>query len=230
MQQHSPRAFPLGVAAPVGAFHLTPRDGHLPRVRRPRRRSCLRKGCRRKYVPPCWDQRYCQDPDCQRKVRCWPNSGRLGGKLNFDRTLGSKPRTSRRKRSAVSEPKRRPRPLRSQSLHPRVVTQLKLFPLQICDQPGCYKAAVTSARNHARNFCATRCQAVCKLQDREHKWFSGGTLDGRKAGRQVPGRTLAAIAAPAWHGCRRCVTIATRVTTSSSHAGRQLSRCSAGPI
>lgn len=32
---------------------------------------CLRKGCRRPYVPRCWNQRYCQDPECQRQVRRW---------------------------------------------------------------------------------------------------------------------------------------------------------------
>jgi hypothetical protein len=55
----------------VGAFHVTPRPSHLPRGRRPRARICLRKGCGRKYVPRCWNQRYCQDPDCQRQVRRW---------------------------------------------------------------------------------------------------------------------------------------------------------------
>jgi len=34
-------------------------------------RICLRKGCGRKYEPRCWNQRYCQDAECQRQVRRW---------------------------------------------------------------------------------------------------------------------------------------------------------------
>jgi hypothetical protein len=71
MWQHSPRAFPLGVTAPVGTLHGTHRHSRLPRSRRPRPRICLRKGCGRKYQPRCWHQRYCQDPECLRQVRRW---------------------------------------------------------------------------------------------------------------------------------------------------------------
>jgi hypothetical protein len=31
----------------------------------------LRKGCGRKYLPRSWNQRYCQEPECQRQVRRW---------------------------------------------------------------------------------------------------------------------------------------------------------------
>ena len=71
MLSHSPRAFPLGVATPVGTLHVTQRHGRLPRARRPRPRICLRKGCRRKYQPRRWNQRYWQDPECLRQVRRW---------------------------------------------------------------------------------------------------------------------------------------------------------------
>ena len=71
MFSHSPRAFPLGVTAPVGALHITPGHSRLPRGRRPRPRICLRKGCGRKYQPRSWNQRYCQDPECLRQVRRW---------------------------------------------------------------------------------------------------------------------------------------------------------------
>ena len=41
------------------------------RGRRPRVRVCLRKGCGRKYQARCWNQRYCQEPECLRLVRRW---------------------------------------------------------------------------------------------------------------------------------------------------------------
>ena len=68
---HSPRAFPLGVTAPVGAPHVRVRCRCSPRARRPRSRTCLRKGCNRQYLPTRWNQRYCHDPDCRREVRRW---------------------------------------------------------------------------------------------------------------------------------------------------------------
>ena len=69
--RHSPRAFPWEKAAPVGACHVTRRRCRLTRGRRPRLRSCLRKGCGRKYQPRCRNQRYCQDPDCLRLIQQW---------------------------------------------------------------------------------------------------------------------------------------------------------------
>ena len=71
MFTHSPRAFPLGVTAPVGTLHSTQSHSRLPRARRPRPRICLRNGCRRQYLPRRWNQRYCQDPECLREVRRW---------------------------------------------------------------------------------------------------------------------------------------------------------------
>jgi len=71
MAQHPPRAFPLGEAPPVGTRQSTGRHGCSTRGRRPRPRTCLRKGCGRRYRPRRWNQRYCQEPECLRQVRCW---------------------------------------------------------------------------------------------------------------------------------------------------------------
>jgi hypothetical protein len=71
MARHSPRAFPLGEAPPVGARQGTGKYGYSARGRRPRLRICLRKGCRRWYQPRRWNQRYCQDPECRRLIRRW---------------------------------------------------------------------------------------------------------------------------------------------------------------
>ena len=55
----------------MGIPHVKARHRRLTRGRRPRRRVCLRKGCGRKYQPRCWNQRYCQDPECLRQVHSW---------------------------------------------------------------------------------------------------------------------------------------------------------------
>ncbi len=71
MLPHLPRAFPWEKAPPVGAYHVKGTDRRLARGRRARPRICLRKGCGRVYQPRSWNQRYCQDPECQRQVRRW---------------------------------------------------------------------------------------------------------------------------------------------------------------
>jgi hypothetical protein len=55
----------------VGTLHVTQGHRRLARARRPRPRSCLRKGCKCKYEPGRWNQRYCQDPECLRQVHRW---------------------------------------------------------------------------------------------------------------------------------------------------------------
>jgi hypothetical protein len=71
MVGHPPRAFPLGEATPVGACQGTGKRGSSARGRRPRVRVCLRKGCKRKYEPRRFNQRYCQGPECLRQLRRW---------------------------------------------------------------------------------------------------------------------------------------------------------------
>jgi hypothetical protein len=67
----SPRAVPWETETPVGCHHGNPKFRHRTSPRRPRARMCLRKGCGHKYQPRCWNQRYCQAPECQRQVRRW---------------------------------------------------------------------------------------------------------------------------------------------------------------
>ena len=55
----------------MGACQGTGKRGCSARGRRPRLRTCLRKGCGRIYQPRCWNQRYCQDPECLRQIRQW---------------------------------------------------------------------------------------------------------------------------------------------------------------
>ena len=71
MQSHPPRASLWEIEPPVGTPQVKGKHRRVARRRRPRPRICLRKGCRRKYQPRRWNQRYCQDPHCQREVRRW---------------------------------------------------------------------------------------------------------------------------------------------------------------
>ena len=61
----------MGDEPPVGVHHVKGKRRRLARGRQPRARKCLRKGCGREYQPRCWNQRYCQEPECRREVRRW---------------------------------------------------------------------------------------------------------------------------------------------------------------
>ena len=105
---------------------------------------------------------------------------RRGGRPDIASTPRPKPGTPRPRKRAASEPSPRLRLLRTQRLRRRVVTQQKFFSPPLCDRPGCHEHPVSSPRNPAR-YCGPACrQAVRNVQDRERKWLSRGTLDGRK--------------------------------------------------
>jgi len=53
------------------------------------------------------------------------------------------------------------------------------FSAPLCDRPGCYEPPVISLRNPARYCCPACRQAVRNVLDRERKWRSRDTLDGR---------------------------------------------------
>ena len=55
----------------MGALKYTPEGGFSASCRRLGWRSCLRKGCGRRYRAQHPKQRYCQQPDCLREVRRW---------------------------------------------------------------------------------------------------------------------------------------------------------------
>ena len=56
----------------------------------------------------------------------------------------------------------------------------KFFSPPLCNRPGCHEHPARSTRNPARYCCPACYQAVRNVQDRERKWLSRGTLDGRK--------------------------------------------------
>ena len=60
----------------MGARQGTKTHRRQSRPRRPRLRTCLRRGCKRKYRPRCYHQRYCHHPDCQRELNRWHSARR----------------------------------------------------------------------------------------------------------------------------------------------------------
>jgi hypothetical protein len=160
----------------VGTLHGTHRHRRLPRARRPRPRTCFRKGCGRKYQPRCWNQRYCQDPECLRQVRRWQDARRQAERRRDDRVKAQ---------HAQAEKERRQRDKTTPKVaeNPQVASPrghaAEFFSRSLCDRPGCHEPRVISPRNPARFCCAACRQAVRNVLDRERKWRSRGTLDGR---------------------------------------------------
>ena len=161
----------------MGVLHGTHRHSRLPRARRPRPRTCFRKGCRRKYQPRCWNQRYCQDPECLRQVRRWQAARRQAERRRNERVRAQHAQAEKERRQ---RDKTSPKVIENTEVAPARGHAAFFFALPLCDRPGCHEHPVISPRNPAR-YCGAACrQAVRNVQDRERKWLSRGTSDGRK--------------------------------------------------
>ena len=106
MVRHPPRAVPLGAVPPVGAGQGTPKPRTSARGRRPRPRICFRKGCGHKYQPRRWNQRYCQDPQCQRELKRWQAARRQAKRRRNPRVKAQQAQAQKRRRErAKTTPK-----------------------------------------------------------------------------------------------------------------------------
>jgi hypothetical protein len=89
----------------VDSCHVNRKCRCRARPRRPRVRICLRKGCGRKYQPGRWNQRYCQDPECQREVRRWQAAQRQARRRRDAAAKAQHAEAERKRRQrAKSEP------------------------------------------------------------------------------------------------------------------------------
>jgi chromatin segregation and condensation protein Rec8/ScpA/Scc1 (kleisin family) len=86
----------------VGTCQGTRNRNRSARARRPRSRSCLRKGCRRKYKPRCRIQRYCQEPECLRQVRRW-QAARRQAKRRQDKNVRAQHAEAEKERRQQTE-------------------------------------------------------------------------------------------------------------------------------
>ena len=178
MVAHSPRAFPWETKPPVGIGHVTGKRRGLARGRRSRPRICLRKGCRRKYRPRCYNQRYCQDPECLREVRRWQAARR---KARHRRHADVKIKHAQAEKTRRQRAKAASQTVESPKLPPvRGHAAQTFFSLPLCNRPGCHEHPASSHRNWARYCCPACRQAIRNVLDRERKWRSRDTLAGRK--------------------------------------------------
>lgn len=154
------------------------RSGSARNDRRLRPRVCLRKGCERAYQPRCWNQRYCQDPGCQRAVRRWQAAKRQRQHRRIPKNRqrhASAEAARRQRRRETSETAGQGRNYRSENASgDRAWSRGRSNSKDFCDRPGCYQPLRHSPRSPAR-YCGDKCrQAVRRVRDRERKWLSRG--------------------------------------------------------
>ena len=168
----------MGVEAPLGCPQGNANRRCCARARKPRRRLCLGKGCGRKYQPRRWNQRFCQDPKCQREIRRWQAARRQ-----------AKRRVAAEVKARHAEAQRARRERAKRELQVSKIAEVtaarghaaeNFCSTSFCDRPGCYEPTVTSIRNTARYCCAACRQAVRNVLDRERKWRSRNTSAGRQ--------------------------------------------------
>ena len=168
------------------------------RGRRPRPRICLRKGCGRKYQPR------------RLEPALLPGSGMPAAGPSLAGGAAAGQTSPGRRRQSPARPGRTRAPPAGQVHVPDCSESrgyaaawsrsTNFFSPPLCDRPGCHEPPVRSARNPARYCCPACRQAVRNVQDRERKWLSRGTLDGRKKrAYRVPSRAPAPARAAMQH-------------------------------
>jgi hypothetical protein len=151
----------------MGRTKHTTECGVSTRGRRLGWRTCLRKGCGRRYRARHWRQRYCQVPSCQQKLRRWQaakrqRKRRATAKGREKHAQAERERRRRKKRKGTSANSS----VRNRS---RGHAMKKIPPGPMCDRPGCFEPPRASAA--PAHYCGDECcQAMRRVRDRERKW------------------------------------------------------------
>ena len=164
----------------MGCHHDNPKCRRRASPRRPRARICLRKGCGQKYVPRCWNQRYCQNPECLRAVRRWQAAKRQAKRRQDEAVKAQHAQTQRaRRRRATSAPQTpKPPPVTAARGH-----AAKIFSPLLC-------ATGRGAMNRPRSRWASRHVSAAGPVARP---FAGCTIANASGG----GAALSKAVAPA---------------------------------
>lgn len=171
----------------MGHGHLTAGRGVWASGGRLGWRSCLRKGCGRRFQARQYNQRYCREPECLGEVRRWQAAKR-------QRKCRSQPEA--RQRHAEAERQRRERrasearkpsedetaavaPEGTPSENSGAWSRSRRHPEIFCNRPGCYEPLRDSPRVRA-SYCGDDCRAAMRqVRDRERKWLRRKTEAGR---------------------------------------------------
>lgn len=177
------RAAPAGARPPLGQDQHNLPGSYSPSSHGLRPRICLRKGCNRMFQPQCWNQRYCQDPECLKLVRRWQAAKRQRQRrsrpeVRQERAAAMRQRRARHREQCSDEEKQDAR-ANNRKQSGVAWSRSRKNSASFCDRPGCYEAPRPSCRCAAR-YCGDECrQAMRRVRDRERKWLSRKTAAGR---------------------------------------------------
>jgi len=152
----------------------SPRTGRFPT------RTCHRRHCGRVFLPRQWNQRYCREPDCLRRLRRWQaakrqrqrrsHEGNRRQHADAERQRRSRQREERRVREAQNSPGAPVPPAPIDDPASRAWSRSKKIPHDFCGRPGCFEPLRPSCRA-AAHYCGDECgQAVRRVLDRERKF------------------------------------------------------------
>jgi len=180
-----------------------------------------------------WNQRYCQDPECQRLVRRWQAAKRQRHCRENDegrrRHCEAERRRRERRRAETSRVacvstdgrlESSPAPMAEGA---GAWSRSKKFSGDFCDRVGCYELVRPSCRPQAR-YCGDACrQAIRCVLDRERKWLRRNTDAGRFKRRLEYERARSRRVTPQDSKAQWKPATATETVTDGSSAGRHLS-------
>lgn len=144
--------------------------------RRPRRRLCLLKGCKKPFVPRCPQQRYCGEA-CQKAAAQWR-------KWRKQQTYRATANGKQHRRKQAKRYRKRVQERRKHKQEEQIAnavqekeghsegnppaTNSKKFP---CDRPGCYDLFTPHPCSPFQKFCSSLCRnALRRVIEREIRW------------------------------------------------------------
>ncbi len=126
----------------MGQIQHTNEGGVSARGRRLGWRTCLRKGCGRKFLARRQNQRYCQEPECRKELRRWQaakrqqrrRAGAEGRRQHAEAERQRRQRKAEQTKTAEADQATdaafaKPARGHAAEKHPEV----------FCDRPGCYE-------------------------------------------------------------------------------------------
>ena len=172
-----PRADPEGAVPPVGQTNPTSARKQSKR-RKPRPRTCLGKGCDRRFEPRSWNHRYCHDPECRKRVKRWMDRKRQERRRSTEEGKRAHREAEKARRKRLKEEREEREKPRDGAASGRSRGHAAEGQ-GICDRPGCFlrpKRAVNGQGRYCSHLCRT---AVRRVLDRERKWLLRNTKEGR---------------------------------------------------
>jgi len=198
----------------MGQVQHSNESGACARGRRLGWRTCLCKDCGRGFQARSYNQRYCREPECQRRVDRWHAAKRQrkcrAAPEGRRQHAEAERQRRQRKASQAGLPQASEAATTDTAAEPRAWSRSEKHPEVFCDRPGCYEPVRNSPRAPAR-YCSDACRAaVERARDRERKWL----LRNREVGRFK--RHLEYQAARVKRCCRRALSGGSAAAPSSA--------------